>query len=176
MNQKMVVSSSKSSSEAEQILRTVKGIIAEQKQFPQLDSKIEKLDTYFLVTLSPIDSIPLKHALFSRLHTTFGDIFTIENIVLENQKKVDVTHTVVKTKVAKKIPKTTVKAKVTSDKTIMNMQNDKRSFSVDLESEWYALLALALAGFMLIMRSNRQIGKIKKLQMELEEVQKKNDT
>jgi len=36
-------------------------------------------------------------------------------------------------------------------------------------------LALAMAGFMLIARSNNQIGKIKKLQMELEEVQEKND-
>ncbi len=176
MNQKMVVASSKSSSEAEQILRTVKGIINEHKQFPQLDSKIEKLDTYFLVTLSPIDSIPLRHTLSSVLQSTFSGMFIIENIALADEKETGIQHTVIKTKVVKKIPETTVEPKVTIDKTISTEKHDNKSFLLDLDSEWYALLALALAGFMLIMRSNRQIGKIKKLQMELEEVQKKNDT
>jgi len=175
INQKMIIASSKSSSEAEQILRSAKRIIDTHNQFSQLDIKIEKLDIYFLVTMSPIDSIPLKHALFSVLQTTFPGIFTIENIALAEEMKKGIKNTVAKTKVEPKVPTIIVKPKVSIDKTIPHARHEKKSFLANINNEWYALFALALAGFMLIMRSNSQIGKIKKLQTEIEEIQKKND-
>jgi hypothetical protein len=175
MNQKMIISAGKNSIEAEQILRTAKLLIDESKQFPQLDIKIEKLDEYFLVTISPIDSIPLKHELYSVVKTSFSGMFTIDNIVLEDVKKVQAKQVFVKPKVDPKLSEVVLKSKVVDHKNIKDINEVKRSFLEDIDSEWYALLALALAGLMLIVRSTYQIGKIKKLQMELESIQEKND-
>jgi hypothetical protein len=175
MNQKMIISASKNSFEAEQILRTAKLLVDERKQFPQLDMKIEKLDEYFLVTMSPIDSIVLRHTLYSALETKFSGIFTIDNIVFQNDRKVTVKHTPMKQKIASKISKVIVGTKVVDHKNIKDLKEVKSTFFQNIDNEWYALVALVIAGLMLIIRSSYQIGKIKKLQRQLEEIQEKSD-
>jgi len=173
INQKMIIAASKNSVEAEQILRTAQLFVTEFKQFPQLDTKIEKLNEYFLVTMSPIDSIPLKHELYSVLKTKFSGIFTIDNVPLE--KEVRVRDNAIKPKVEPKIPQIIVPPKVKISKSIKGGKEEKRLFVQNIDGEWYALLGLALAGLMLIMRSHNQIRKITKLQMELELIQEKSD-
>jgi len=168
MNQKMIISASKNSFEAEDVFNAVELFFDVQKQILRnhtLYIKIEKLDDYFLVTVSPIKSISLRHELYSQLQTKFSDIFMIDNINMQ------------------KVLKKNIKTSATKDKNIIsivkksmeNVKDEKTSFLQNIDNEWFALLALAMAGFMLIVRSNNQIGKIKKLQIELEEVQEKND-
>ena len=174
MNQKMIISASKNSFEAEDVFNAVELFFDEQKQILRnhtLYIKIEKLDDYFLVTVSPIKSISLRHELYSQLQTKFSDIFTIDNINMQEvvQKTIKINN-----------PKQENIRSVSENKKIVKksikiIKDEKISFLQNINNEWFALLALAMAGFMLIARSNNQIGKIKKLQMKLEEVQEKND-
>jgi len=175
MNQKMIIPAGKSSFEAEQKLHTVKLFFDKQKHFPTLHTKIEKLDAYFLVTISPIDSIPLRHKLYTLLQAQFSDIFTIENVPLEYEKKVQVEKKIIKEKVKPKLHEFTKKTGENTRKTMNDMWTEIKLFWVDIEREWYALFALALAVLLLVLRSNNQIGRIKKLQTELEIHQDKND-
>ena len=169
MNQKMIISASKNAFEAQSVFKSVELFFDEQKQILQkytLHTKIEKLDDYFLVTVSPITSISLRHELYSQLQTKFSGIFIIDNInmqeVVQNSiKQEDISSRSKNEKIVKK--------------SIKRSKDVKTSFLRNIDNEWFALLALAMAGFMLIVRSNNQIGKIKKLQMELEAVQEKND-
>ena len=174
INQKMVISASKDTFEAQSVLHTMELFLDEQKQILQnhtLHAKIEKLEDYFLVTVSPIKSISLQHELYRILQTKFSDIFIIDNINMQEivQKSIKVNNTkqekIIDISENKKIVK----------KSIKSNKDEKISFLRNIDNEWFALLALAMAGFMLIIRSNNQIGKIKKLQMELEKVQEKND-
>ena len=174
MNQKMIISASKNAFEAQGIFNAVELFFDEKKQTLQnntLLTKIEKLDDYFLVTVSPIKSISLRHELYRQLQPKFSDIFIIDNInipeVVPKSIKIDSQKQEgsIGTSENKKIVK----------KSIKRIKDEKISFLRNIDNEWLALLALAIAGFMLISRSNSQIGKIKKLQMELEEVQEKND-
>jgi len=174
MNQKMIISANKNAFEAEGVFKAVELFFDNQKQILQkytLHTKIEKLDDYFLVTVSPIKSISLHHELYSQLQTKFSDIFTIDNINMQEvvQKTIKINN-----------PKQENIRSVSENKKIVKksikiIKDEKISFLQNIDNEWFALLALAIAGFMLIVRSNNQIGKIKKLQMKLEEVQEKND-
>jgi len=174
MNQKMIISASKNAFEAQGIFNAVELFFDEKKQVLQnhtLHTKIEKLDDYFLVTVSPIKSISLQHELYRQLQPKFSNIFIIDNInmpeVVQESIKID-------SPKQKNIRDISENKKIVK-KAIKSMKNEKISFLRNIDNEWFALLALAMAGFMLIVRSNNQIGKIKKLQMELEAVQEKND-
>jgi len=174
INQKMVISASKDTFEAQSVLHTMELFLDEQKQILQnhtLHAKIEKLEDYFLVTVSPIKSISLQHELYRILQTKFSDIFIIDNINMQEivQKSIKVNNTKQEKIIGISENKKIVKKSIKSNK------DEKISFLRNIDNEWFALLALAMAGFMLIIRSNNQIGKIKKLQMELEKVQEKND-
>jgi hypothetical protein len=174
INQKMVISASKDTFEAQSVLHTMELFLDEQKQILQnhtLHAKIEKLEDYFLVTVSPIKSISLQHELYRILQTKFSDIFIIDNINMQEsvQKSIKVNNTKQEKIIGISKNKKIVKKSIKSNK------DEKISFLRNIDNEWFALLALAMAGFMLIIRSNNQIGKIKKLQMELEKVQEKND-
>jgi len=175
MNQKMIISVGKSSVEAEKVLHTAKLFFDEQKQFPQLNPKIEKLNEYFLVTISPIDTIALKHTLYTVLQAKFSGIFTIDNIEIQGKVSERTEGSKVKPIIVPKAIKTIPKAKEIIHKHVKNVEDEKISFWQNIDREWYALLALAMAGLILILRSTYQIGKIKKLQMKLEAIQEKND-
>ena len=174
INQKLIISTGKNALEAEKVLNAMELFFNEQKQISKdytLDTKIEKLDKYFLVTVSPIESIPLRHELYSKLQQKFSNIFIIDNINIDESMKtnsakpLDIPNT----------PKVTYKHKPIVKKPSKSIYPEGLLFLKNIDKEWFALLALAIAGFILIARSNYQIGKIKKLQMELEKIQEKND-
>ena len=174
MNQKMIISASKNTFEAQSVFKSVELFFDEQKQILQkytLQTKIEKLDDYFLVTVSPIKSISLQHELYRQLQTKFSDIFIIDNINMQEIVKKSIKIDSPKQENIRGVSKNETIVK----KSIKSSKDEKISFLQNINNEWFALLALAMAGFMLIARSNNQIGKIKKLQMKLEEVQEKND-
>ena len=174
MNQKMIISASKNAFEAQDVFKAVELFFDEQKQILQkytLHTKIEKLDDYFLVTVSPIKSISLQHELYSQLQTKFSDIFIIDNINMQEIVKKSIKIDSPKQENIRGVSKNETIVK----KSVKSSKDEKTSFLQNIDNEWFALLALAMAGFMLIVRSNNQIGKIKKLQMKLEEVQEKND-
>jgi hypothetical protein len=174
MNQKMIITASKNSFEAEKVFNAVELFFDKQKQILEnhtLHTKIEKLDDYFLVTVSPIRSISLRHELYSQLQTKFSDIFMIDNINMQEVLKKSIKTNRTKEENIISIAKN----KEIVKKPMENIKDEKISFLQNIDNEWFALFALAMSGFMLIVRSNNQIGKIKKLQIELEEIQEKND-
>lgn len=173
MNQKMIIAVAKNSVEAETILHRAKLLFDVQKQLPSLDTKIEKLNEYFLVTISPIETIAHKHKIYTLLQAEFSGIFTVDNIDIQDKIRENTEGAKVQAIVVEKVLQGTPKTKEIIYKSEKNVEDEKISFWQNINQKWYVLLALAIAGFILILRSNYQIGKIKKLQMKLEAIQEK---
>lgn len=173
MNQKMIIAVAKNSVEAETILHRAKLLFDVQKQLPSLDTKIEKLNEYFLVTISPIETIAHKHKIYTLLQAEFSGIFTVDNIDIQDKIRENTEGAKVQAIVVEKVLQGTPKTKEIIYKSEKNVEDEKISFWQNINQKWYVLLALAIAGFILILRSSYQIGKIKKLQMKLEAIQEK---
>ena len=170
INQKMIITVSKNSFQAEQSLHYLEEFFYKHGNFPQIEIKIEKLDEYFLVTLSPVDNIVTKHELYTLLQPKFLNIFTVDNIKIKNSSK----STYLKPAVLEDLSKTAVQKKDIVPKLEKSIRNKLTSFWKAIDGDWLALIALAMAGIILIFRSNYQIGKIKKLQKEIEMIQRKD--
>jgi len=183
LNQKIVLCALLDTQKAQKVL-------AETKQYfsahPHIDTflsqhnlvpNLEKLDPYILITLSSIQNIKEKQEIFYLLHKKFSDMFTINNtfstilplkIATLEKTKAEYTDKINKKEKVSTAIKTI--SKVTPRQTTFNsLQN----FWKNLDNEWIGLLILALAGFLLIFRSTRQISKIKNLQNEVEQYQNK---
>ncbi len=183
LNQKIILYAMLDTQKAQEFLRETKQyfsvhshidtFLSEHKLVP----KLEKLDPYILITLSPIQNIKEKQEIFYLLHKKFSDMFIVNNAFSTIIPFKIVTPE--KTKESY-IDKTNSKAKVsTVIKTISKVSFPQTSFISlqnfwkNLDSEWIGLLILALIGFLLIFRSARQISKIKILQNEVERYQNK---
>lgn len=173
LNQKIVLCALLDTQKAQKVLQETKQYFSAH---PHIDTflsqhnlvpNLEKLDPYILITLSPIQNIKEKQEIFYLLHKNFSDMFTVNNTF----------STILPLKMAT-LEKTKTKTS-TAIKTIPKVPPTQTTFSAlqnfwkNLDSEWIGLLILALAGFLLIFRSARQVSKIKNLQNEVEQYQNK---
>ena len=183
LNQKIVLGALLDMEKAQRVLVDTKQYCS---MHPHIDTflsqhklvpKLEKLEPYILITLSPIQNIREKQEIFYLLHKKFADMFSVNNTFSTNLPLKMATQKKTKVKYTDKINR---KVKVsTAINTIPKVTPPQTSFSAlkifwkNLDSEWIGLLILALAGFLLIFRSARQVSKIKSLQNEVEQYQNK---
>ena len=171
LNQKIVLCTLLDTIKAQKVLEETKQYFSAHTHIDtflsqhKLVPKLEKLDPYILITLSPIQNIKEKQEIFYLLHKKFSDMFTVNNtfstILPLKMATLEKTKTSTAIKTIPKVPPTQT--------TFSALQN----FWKNLDSEWIGLLILALAGFLLIFRSARQVSKIKNLQNEVEQYQNK---
>ena len=183
LNQKIVLYALLDTQKAQKVLEETKQYFSAH---PHIDTflshhklvpKLEKLDPYILITLSPIQNIKEKQEIFYLLHKKFSDMFTVNNTFsktlspkMATQEKTKVEYTVKTNRKANVSTAIQTISKVSPTKTTSaSLQNFWKNF----DSEWIGLLILALAGLLLIFRSARQVSKIKNLQNEVEQYQNK---
>jgi hypothetical protein len=132
-----------------------------------LQLKIERLENYFLLTLAPIRSIGMENRLNQFIRPVFPQAFIVNE---GGEKKTP----------SPKLPTPPIQAaqqhgqKEKADTVIPIVLDLKKQLTEGLNSEWLALIGLALLGFLMAARSALQIQKIKKLQQALDETQKQN--
>jgi len=170
MNQKMIISSHFKIEDAAQSLYDVEKFFQENLKINNLKTKyhlslgMELLEPYVVVTLKPITSTVVKNKLHYFLHSKFPQNFVVDNTQMEKSSNVMINN-------IKPI------IQVVKPKKIKEMTLDRyvqvRQFWKELDSEWLGLIFLALAGFLLVYRSVRQISKIKALQNEVSKYQTK---
>lgn len=182
--QKMILSANIQTQEAAKDLYKVEKFFQENATAKSLQTKyklniqMELLGAHVLVTIKPIRDRVVKNKLNYLLKDQFPQRFVVNDTPVMDKLP--------STKINKKIEpvqKTTVTMKVTKKQEVTVARKEKevqtsisdelKLFWNNLDSEWIGLVFLALAGFLLIYRSNRQISKIRALQKEVEVYQSK---
>jgi len=161
---KMILGAYLKSENAAKSLYEIEKLFQENEKAKALKEKhhlligMELLDKYILVTIKPIKIHTVENTLQHLLREKFPDSFIVPH-VLESEL-----HIMIK------------KHKNTSD--IKQNQADipvvitkKKTFLSGIDTEWVALILLALAGLVLVYRSARQLVKIRTLQKELAKYQ-----
>ena len=172
LNQKIVLRVSTDIQTAQKVLQETKQYFSTHSHIGtfvlqhKLALNLEKLDPYILITLSPIQSHKEKQTLSYILHKNFSDMFVVNNTF---NATIPITLATIK----KKEKVTLSHPHLQSDTSIETSSTLFQKFWKNLDNEWIGLLILALAGFLLIFRSARQISKIKDLQYEIEQYQEK---
>ena len=192
MNQKMILSANLATEDAAQSLYDAEKFFQENTQanalrkMHKLSVDMELLEPYVLVTVQPITSLNVKNKLHYLLQSKFPQNFVVDNIKkvvkkAKNQPKMIKnpisTATKLKPKVAQKL-QPTPSASQQVDKSTSQVKKNSfvtkiEQFWHSLDSEWLGLIFLALAGFLLVYRSAKQISKIKSLQKEVSKYQNK---
>lgn len=146
----------------------------------KLSVDMELLEPYVLVTIKPITSLSVKNKLHYLLQSKFPKNFMVDNIKTDNIKIVvpkEKKHQKVTEKEVDK--EVNIQTKVISKNTNRysekkkSLLGDIQKFWRTLDSEWLGLIFLALAGFLLVYRSAKQMSKIKSLQEEVSKYQTK---
>ncbi len=172
INDKMVISAQKESSDAARSLYELEKFFQENPAAKKLQREehlelgMELLDEYVLTVIKPIQTVSLKNQLKLLLQTKYPDAFIVQERKKKNTKAIHPVKSLVKKKTEPVVLK---KSSLEINKRIVQ----KTSLIKGLPNEWLALIVLALAGLLLVYRSTRQINKIKKLQKKLEKYQEK---
>jgi len=133
---------------------------------------IEALDDYYLVTLSPLHSAGEENRVNAIFKSDFPGAFSVSRWHTDTSRR-PLPAASVEKEVAQRAKKQPPKAADKSKKQIAEQKLLKQLVK-GLDNEWLALIVLAVLGLLLVMRSTRQIKKIKQLQDALEETQKRN--
>ncbi len=181
--QKMVLSSNLETKEAAKDLYKIETFFQENASAKALQENyglgahMELLGDHVLVTVKPIANHVVKNKLYVVLGEHFPKRFVVDDTPLTESKPPKPTPE--KTTAPRKEVKTAKAVPIKPPVILKEKQKETSFFDTfkmywsNLQSEWIALLFLALAGFMLIYRSNRQISKIRTLQKEVELYQSK---
>lgn len=186
INEKMIISAHIETEKAAQSLYEVEKFFQENDVANSLKIKhhlslgMELLDPYVLVTLKPITRTSVKNQLRYILQSKFPQNFIVDN----TQMKTNPTAIIHKTK---PIAQTAVNQKKVKEVDLPEIKKPTKKASIDryagvkqfwyaLDNEWLGLIFLALAGFLLVYRSARQMSKIKALQDEVNKYQTKIET
>lgn len=179
MNYKMIISAHIESQEAAKSLYEIETFFQENKAAKEIKLKynlalgMELLDKYIIITLKPIKVTSVKNELKYLLQEKFPENFIVGNTFFKDLPKQyqileDIYTEVESSKVKKKNTE-----KFVSKNLVQEKPDGLELFWQEMQSEWFGLLFLALAGFILIYRSAKQISKIKKLQKEVTQYQSK---
>lgn len=192
MNQKMILSAELATEDAAQSLYEAEKLFQENDQARELKKTyklsigMELLEPYVLVTIKPITTQNVKNKLHYLLQSKFPQNFMVNNTKRVVHKK----HTYQKV-LAEQAPRETKRNTKIVQKTpplapqrkqINTSKNQEKKDTLlagieqywrTLDSEWWGLIFLALAGFLLVYRSAKQMSKIKSLQEEVSKYQTK---
>jgi hypothetical protein len=181
LNQKMILSAERTIKAAADSLYKAEKFFQENtqaqeiKKMNKLSIDMELLEPYVLVTIKPITNLRVKNQLRYLLQSKFPQNFMVDTIkkTIPKEKKhqeiVEKTvplETKIQTKVVRKPPPS-------HQKKMVPFWEKLKQFWHSLDSEWLGLIFLALAGFLLVFRSARQMSKIKSLQEEVSKYQTK---
>ena len=183
MNKKVIISADLATKDAAQNLYKVEKFFQENIQAQTLKKEynlsiaMELLEPYVLVTIKPIKSIEIKNKIHYLLQAKFPKNFMVPNTkkIVQKQKnypKKILKKDSLKTKPQKPFvekPSIASSSEITEEAFFVRLQR----FWHNLDSEWLGLIFLALAGFLLVYRSARQMSKIKSLQEEVSKYQTK---
>jgi len=178
MNQKMIMGAYLETEKAAQSLYEIEKFFQENAELRRLQKQyhitlsMELLEPYVLVIIKPIIKVSIKNKLRYFFQSKFPQNFVVDNTLMKknNQKK-----KIVSTVINPQIKKDTLEQNIekdTSEKAVPIVEPLK-VFWRELENEWIGLIFLALAGFILVYRSARQMSKIKSLQEEVTKYQSK---
>jgi len=183
INQKMIVSAHLKTEDAAQSLYKVEKFFQENIEAKRLKVKyylsleMELLEPYIVVTLKPITLTSVKNKLHYFLQSKFPQNFIVDNSQVITSpkpiinKKEPIIPVLVKPKKMKEIKLPEIKKPIEEVK--LDRYAQVKQFWHELDSEWLGLIFLALAGFLLVYRSARQMSKIKALQDEVSKYQTK---
>jgi len=186
INKKMIISAHIETEKAGQSLYEVEKFFQENDVANSLKIKhnlslgMELLDPYVIVTLKPITLTSVKNQLLYLLQSKFPQNFIVDNTQMKTNptamihKTKPIVQTEVKQKKVQEIDFTEIKKPI--EKTSIDRYAKIKQFWYALDNEWLGLIFLALAGFLLIYRSARQMSKIKALQDEVNKYQTKIET
>jgi len=179
-NKYLILDVSSTKSEAKKMFDDINTYIGTQEKLQAYLSKHKihvtsrKVSPYIFYTLGPLDKMSNQHELYYFLHKKFPNMFSVNNIAMHT------TSTLVKKKSS--VPIINVE-KLPEKRSIVNAHKTENTYITffstlwkNLQSEWIGLLVLAFVGFVLILRSAKQISKIKHLQQEVEEYQQNMNT
>jgi len=181
LNQKMILSAELTTKAAADSFYEAEKFFQENtqaqeiKKMNKLSINMELLEPYVLVTIKPITNLRVKNQLRYLLQSKFPQNFMVDTIkkTIRKEKKhqeiVEKTvplETKIQTKVVRKSPPS-------HQKKMVLFWEKLKQFWHSLDSEWLGLIFLALAGFLLVFRSARQMSKIKSLQEEVSKYQTK---
>lgn len=189
IDQKMVLSTHLEVNKAAQSLYELEIFFRENsfakeiKANHHLSLQMELLEQYVLVTLKPIETASLKNKLQYLFQEYYPQNFIVNDTRIQkirSKEKAKVQK--VENEIVKK--ETVVSPKVEPIKEVQIVQEEQgnsmgtvyekvNTFWKTLDLEWVGLLILALAGFLLVYRSAKQISKIKTLQQKVETYQNK---
>lgn len=174
----MIVSANIETQKAAQSLYKLETFFQEDKHARELKKQhrftlgMELLGPYVAVSIKPIKSSEVKNKLRYLLQKMFPQNFVVDNTAVIEQsiqkKQKVVVHIPKKVEVFKKkevVPKV--------KKHSVDRYEQVKTFFKTMDSEWWGLIFLALAGFILIARSARQMSKIRSLQKEVMQYQAK---
>lgn len=179
MNYKMIISAHIESTEAAKSLYEIETFFQENKVAKEIKLKynlalgMELLDKYIIITLNPIKMTSVKNELKYLLQEKFPESFIVGNTFSKDLPK---QYQILKDRYTE-VESSKVEKKNTEKLVSKNLLQEKPDgvelFWQGMQGEWFGLLFLALAGFILIYRSAKQISKIKKLQEEVIQYQSK---
>jgi hypothetical protein len=182
INQKMIISSHLKTEDAAQSLYNVEKFFQENLKINNLKTKyhlslgMELLEPYVVVTLKPITSTVLKNKLHYLLHSKFPQNFIVDNTQMKKSSNptINTIKPIIQVVKPKEIKETFLEEiKKPIKEVTIDRYTQVKQFWKKLDSEWLGLIFLALAGFLLVYRSARQMSKIKALQNEVSKYQKK---
>jgi hypothetical protein len=182
INQKMIISSHLKTEDAAQSLYDVEKFFQENLKINNLKTKyhlslgMELLEPYVVVTLKPITSTEVKNKLYYLLHSKFPQNFIVDNTQMKKSSNPTINNIkpIIQVVKPKEIKETSVEEiKKPIKEVTIDRYTQVKQFWKKLDSEWLGLIFLALAGFLLVYRSARQMSKIKALQNEVSKYQKK---
>ena len=162
-SEKLIVSSTKQEKFSQDNLLKLKVYFIENPRIKELQSTynlqfaIEKLGSYNVTTIKPIESLSLRNELLILLAPMFKDVYFID-YTPEIQKVVKADITQVNQKVH--VVKTAIEKK-------------ENSLIDEIGLQWVALLLLSIIGLVLSLLSRRKIAKLNETQKDLEVEQKK---
>lgn len=182
IEQKMIVSAHIQTQKAAQSLYQLEKVFQENPEARKLKEEyrlllgLELLGPYVAVSIHPITERYVKDRLRYLLQRKFPQNFVVDNTRISEQtvsKAASVPVSMPKTiESVKSKPKEAPPVRVAKEKPVDQVGKIK-TFLLSIDSEWWGLLFLALAGFLLIARSARQMSKIKVLQEEVTRYQSK---
>ena len=186
INEKMIISAHIETEKAAQSLYEVEKFFQENDVANSLKIKhhlslgMELLDPYVIVTLKPIRRTSVKNQLRYVLQSKFPQNFIVDNTQMQTDptaiihKTKPITQTAVNQKKVKEVDLPEIKKP--TEKASIDRYAGVKQFWHELDNEWLGLIFLALAGFILVYRSARQMSKIKALQEEVNKYQTKIET
>ena len=149
----------------------------------KLNLQMELLEKYVLVTVKPIRTTILKNKLQYLLQEHYPHNFIVNDTrMLERQRRNTSSKDKVKNNITTQAVVIPPKVKPVKEVLAMNSKEENNiaeiyeklsAFWKALDMQWIGLWLLALAGFLLVYRSAKQISKIKALQKKVEVYQTK---